>query len=180
MQKVNGLVWAAMAFCLSASAAEVPVVRNTDVVVVGGSSAAVSAALAAKEAGANVFLIAPRPYLGEDMAGTLRVVRDPSDDERSPLFREFFNPAQADRRGLPYVYSVDQKPNKIHADPQCVLLNDGKQGRPERDSVQFDSDVTVTADLGGMKKISGVRLDAYYRENPANGQLRKKGDGFST
>ena len=180
MQKVNGLVWAAMAFCLSAGAAEVPVVRNTDVVVVGGSSAAVSAALAAKEAGANVFLIAPRPYLGEDMAGTLRVVRDPSDDDRSPLFREFFNPAQADRRGLPYVYSVDQKPNKIHADPQCVLLNDGKQGRPERDSVQFDSDVTVTADLGGMKKISGVRLDAYYRENPANGQLRKKGDGFST
>ena len=61
MQKVHGLVWAAMAFCLSAGAAEVPVVRNTDVVVVGGSSAAVSAALAAKEAGANVFLIAPRP-----------------------------------------------------------------------------------------------------------------------
>ena len=180
MKNSHFLIVSALALCMGAGAAEVPVVRKADIVIVGGSSAAVSAALAAKEAGAEVFLIAPRPYLGEDMAGTLRVVRDATDDERSPLFRESFDPARADRRGLPYVYSVDQKPNKIHSDPKCVLLNDGKLGRPERDSVQFDCDVTVTVDLGGLRKISGVRLDAYHRANPGWGKSGKNADGFLT
>lgn len=83
------LMGGALALAAAVGAAEVPVVRTADVVVVGGSSAAVSAAIAAKEAGAEVFLIAPRPYLGEDVAGTLRVVRDPGDDARAPLFRGF-------------------------------------------------------------------------------------------
>ena len=39
--------------------------------VVGGSTAAVAAAVAAAKQGVRVFLAAPRHYLGEDMAGTL-------------------------------------------------------------------------------------------------------------
>ncbi|MGN0846687.1 MAG: FAD-dependent oxidoreductase, partial [Kiritimatiellia bacterium] len=179
MKKCHMPVVAALALCMSASAAEVPVVRETDVVVVGGSSAAVSAALAAKEAGADVFLIAPRPYLGEDVAGTLRIARDPSDDARSPLFREFFNPALADRRGMPYVYTMDARPEKPHPDPKGVCLNDGKSGTPTHDSVQFNGDVTVTADLGAVKTISGVRLETYFRPNPPAGQLRG-GSGYKT
>ncbi len=97
-KNIHGLVGAVFALCAVVQAAEIPVVHTTDVVVVGGSSAAVSAAIAAKEAGADVFLIAPRPYLGEDLAGTLRVVRDPSDDTRSPIFRTFFAPAAAEDR----------------------------------------------------------------------------------
>lgn len=42
-----------------------------DVVVVGGNLRAVIAALEARKAGAGVYLIAPRPTLGEDLAGTL-------------------------------------------------------------------------------------------------------------
>ncbi len=42
---------------------------SVDVLVVGGTSAAVEAALAAKTAGRDVFLVAPRPALGEDTAG---------------------------------------------------------------------------------------------------------------
>jgi flavin-dependent dehydrogenase len=55
------------------SARGIPVAANADVVVVGGSSGAVAAAVAAAQSGAKVFLVAPRPYLGEDLAGTLRL-----------------------------------------------------------------------------------------------------------
>ncbi len=172
--KMFRLIGAVLALGMGVGAAEVPVVRTTDVVVVGGSSAAVSAAIAAKEAGADVFLIAPRPYLGEDVAGTLRVVRDPDDDARAPLFRAFFDPAHAERKGLPYTYTTDTKPNaKVHSDPKGVCLNDGRVGLAAQDSVQFDGDVTVTADLGAEQALSGVRLDFYVRLRPREGHWRK-------
>lgn len=50
------------------------------VVVCGGSSSGVSAAVAAAEAGAEVTVVTPRIYLGEDVAGGLRTAFDPSDD----------------------------------------------------------------------------------------------------
>lgn len=65
-----GLVGAA---AVRESARNIPIAASADVVVVGGSSAGVAAAVAAAEGGAKVFLIAPRTYLGEDMAGTLRL-----------------------------------------------------------------------------------------------------------
>jgi len=58
-----------------ALAAEPPVLADVDVVVVGGSSAGVAAAVAARQAGARVYLVAPRPYLGEDVAGKLRITQ---------------------------------------------------------------------------------------------------------
>jgi flavin-dependent dehydrogenase len=55
---------------------EPEVLAEADVVVVGGTSAGVAAALAARKAGASVYLVAPRPYLGEDLAGKLRIRND--------------------------------------------------------------------------------------------------------
>jgi hypothetical protein len=55
---------------------EIPVVRQADVLVVGGTLGAVAAAVEAAEGGARVFLAAPRPYLGEDQSATLRLWRD--------------------------------------------------------------------------------------------------------
>ncbi len=60
---------------------EIPVACDVDVVVVGGSSGAVAAACEASRQGANVFLLAPRPYLGTDMCSTLRLWLEA--DERS-------------------------------------------------------------------------------------------------
>lgn len=51
---------------------EIPVLSSVDIVVVGGTSAGVAAADSAARSGASVFLVAPRPYLGEDMCATLR------------------------------------------------------------------------------------------------------------
>jgi len=51
----------------------IPVIQSVDIVIVGGTTAAVSAAVSASEQGAKVFLIAPKPYLGEDLCATLRL-----------------------------------------------------------------------------------------------------------
>jgi len=61
-----------------------------DVVVVGGSSYGVAAALEAKAAGASVMVIAPRPYLGEDVAGKWRLSREAGDDASDPLYAALY------------------------------------------------------------------------------------------
>ena len=52
---------------------KIPIAYDVDVVVVGGSTAAVAAAVEASRAGAKVFLAAQEPYLGEDICGTFRL-----------------------------------------------------------------------------------------------------------
>ncbi len=52
---------------------EIPVAYNVDVVVIGGSTAGVAAAVEASRGGAKVFLLAQEPYLGEDVTGTFRL-----------------------------------------------------------------------------------------------------------
>ena len=51
---------------------KIPVAYDVDVVVVGGSTAAVAAAVSAARKGSKVFLAAQETYLGEDICGTYR------------------------------------------------------------------------------------------------------------
>ena len=52
---------------------KIPIAYDVDVVVIGGSTAGVAAAVEASRAGASVFLAAQEPYLGEDVCGTFRL-----------------------------------------------------------------------------------------------------------
>jgi len=52
---------------------EIPIIKSIDVVVIGGTTAAVSAAVSAAQTGASVYLVASKPYLGEDLCATLRL-----------------------------------------------------------------------------------------------------------
>ena len=79
---MRAVIWMAAAACVCRAAAPVavlesarriPVVENVDVVVAGGTAAGVAAAMEAASRGCSVFLAAPRPYLGEDLADTLRL-----------------------------------------------------------------------------------------------------------
>lgn len=70
---------------------EIPVVHEVDVVVVGGSTGAVAAAVAAAQRGAKVFLAAPKTYLGEDMAATLRLWLDKDEKPEGDLARKVFS-----------------------------------------------------------------------------------------
>ena len=50
----------------------IPIAYDVDVVIVGGTTAAVAAAVAASKLGNKVFLITPEPYLGVDICGYYR------------------------------------------------------------------------------------------------------------
>jgi len=71
------------------SAREIPVIAKVDLVISGATSAAIAAAEAASKAGADVFLIAPRPYLGEDLCANLRFESDKKRTQPNSLKRVF-------------------------------------------------------------------------------------------
>ena len=140
-----------------------PLVQDVDVVVVGGSSGAVAAACKAAAAGAKVFVVAPRPYLGEDMAGKLRLRLGSGDDTRCALQKDIF--ASSDRPvSLPFTYKTDRKADKGHADATGDMLADGKWMDAPEDSLQFSGDVTVTLDLGAAVDLGDFVASAYERE----------------
>ncbi|MBR2940386.1 MAG: FAD-dependent oxidoreductase [Kiritimatiellae bacterium] len=68
----RGIIAAALLSGALASRAE-NVIAEVDVVIAGGTSYGVAAAVEAARSGRSVFLVAPRAALGEDLAGTLRL-----------------------------------------------------------------------------------------------------------
>lgn len=68
----------------------IPLVYDVDVVIVGGSSSAVAAATAATKYGTSVFLVAPQPYLGEDICGTYRLWANKEKATGTELGRKIF------------------------------------------------------------------------------------------
>lgn len=157
------------------TAREIPVAKEADVVVVGGSSGAVSAAVAAAEAGAKVFLLTPRTYLGEDLCATLRLWLEPGETPATPLARRMYTPAA--RRpaesipakfpdALPYEYTTSPGSAPQHRDHTPPdLLKDGRWDTPERHSVQYDGDVTITADLGATKPLREAAVVIFHASN---------------
>jgi len=148
---------------------EIPVSHEVDVVVVGGTSGGVSAAVAAAQRGAKVFLAAPRPYLGEDLCGTYRLWLDPNETPRTELERAVFaEPMEMGfiRNALPYKYvaNVESAPRHKDTTPGSVLT-DGKWHSASNQSVQYDDDVTIMADLGEAQRIRRIHIMAYQRND---------------
>ena len=121
---------------------DLPVVQDVDVFVSGGGVAAVSAACAAKAAGASVFLAAPRPQLGEDVCGKLRLMR------------------HCHRRG-------DMKCGRVFFQTAFTRLKDGRCVNLAKDGVGFADSVFVRVDLGSVQEVSGVEVDYFSRGKPA-------------
>ena len=149
--------------------AEIPVVHQVDVVVVGGTTGAVAAAAAAAHEGCSTFLVAPRPYLGEDMAGTLRLWLEEGETPSSPLASQIFCPeARAGHEprpvSLPLTYQADLPSAERHRDtvPPSRLV-DGSWHSASGQSVQYDGDVNIVADLGQAKGVGAVTLYVYHR-----------------
>ena len=146
---------------VSESARDIPVAYDVDVVVVGGSVGGVAAAIAAAESGAEVFLAAPRPYLGEDMCGTYRMWLEPNETSDSPLACEMFGVINI---GLSFSYETDIPAGSPHLDtvPPSVLT-DGKYSSAVTESVQYNGDVNIIADLATEPNITRVKIMAYQR-----------------
>lgn len=69
---------------------KIPVIKEVDIVIVGGTSAAVAAAGAASRTGSKVLLVAPLSYLGDDVCGSFRIVCDENEQPDNPLSRRLF------------------------------------------------------------------------------------------
>ncbi|MFW6335888.1 MAG: FAD-dependent oxidoreductase, partial [Phycisphaeraceae bacterium] len=74
-----------MSSAMRSTRPEIPVIHSVDVLVVGGSTPGVAAAIEAKRAGASVFLASAESYLGEDLASHARWWRDTEGGETDPL-----------------------------------------------------------------------------------------------
>lgn len=86
MSRGHGVLAVAVAAAVALSVGADVLDEAYDVVVVGGSTYGVAAALAAQEAGAKVLVAAPRGYLGEDLAGKYVLVPEAGDDASHPLY----------------------------------------------------------------------------------------------
>ncbi len=149
------------------SAREIPVAYDVDVVVVGGGTGAVSAALAAAEDGAKVFLAAPHPYLGEDMTATLRLWLEEGEEPALPLAKKVFGDRVEpflDPNRLEFTYEADAPSAAVHRDTKPPsVLTDGKCFDPSRESVQYESNTNIVADLGKSQDVRQVRVVVFRR-----------------
>jgi len=165
---LSGLL--AQAASVAESARKIPVAYQVDVVVVGGSTGAVAAAVEAAKGGAKVFLAAPRPYLGEDMAGTLRLWLEEGEAPSSPLAKALFSgrtePAVDLGNVLPLQYEADLPSAGQHRDTKPPsLLTDGKWSSAAQESVQYDGDPTIIADLGKKQRIEKAHVTLYHNKD---------------
>lgn len=154
------------------SARDIPVAYDVDVVVVGGTSGGVAAAVEAARRGATVFLAAPRPYLGEDICGTYRLWLEPGETPTSPLAKNVFaEPAGSSlfQNRLPLTYQADKPSAPVHKDTDPPSkLTDGKWHSASSQSVQYDGNVTVVADIGKERSVGKAHVMAYQRRNPGS------------
>ena len=97
---------------VSESERMIPLAYDVDVIVVGGTLRGVAAAEAAAQAGAKVFLITDRPYLGEDVCATQRLWIKPDAKPKTDLGRSIYGDAsgaRATENGYRVVRPMDVK-----------------------------------------------------------------------
>lgn len=73
------------------SARKIPVMAEADIVVAGGGSRAIAAAVAAAKRGSRVFLIGYMPYPGEDICGSHLYEREAGEKPQTALARKIFS-----------------------------------------------------------------------------------------
>ncbi len=174
---IKGLFCATVALCLSLQAAgfvtesarSIPLSYKADVVIAGGSTGAVQAAVTAARNGAKVFLASPHPYLGEDMTATLRLWLEKGETPDSPLLKELFSerrertPFPGASHAIPFTYKASLPSADMHKDASPPShLSDWKWHAANNQSVQYDGNVEIICDLGGKKEIGDVHLLAFH------------------
>lgn len=129
---LSGWVSAASSASVAESARAIPVCQEVDVVVVGGLCGAVAAAQSAARAGATVFLVASRPYVGDDLAGSMRLWLEPGETPATPLARALFIQTNS---ALAFTYAASQPSSARHEIPamRCPMAATARS-RPKASS----------------------------------------------
>ena len=141
------------------SARAIPIAYDCDVAVVGGSTGAVAAAIAARQAGASVLLVTPFTYLGEDICSTLRLWLESGERPTTALAKTLFSAS-----GLPFDYVASPASSQSsHPDTSPPnRLTDGSWASASTSSVQYDGDVTLTLMLPVRCRVSRATLYAFH------------------
>ncbi|MDD2436986.1 MAG: FAD-dependent oxidoreductase [Massilibacteroides sp.] len=112
---------------------KIPLYTEVDLVVVGGSSRAVAAAVAAAKTGISVFLVAGMSYLGDDICGSFLYDRQKEESLDSILSRKIF---AADSLPLPLEVKtvlenelIDQGVDFLYSSYVTNILED-REGKP--------------------------------------------------
>jgi len=147
------------------SSRNIPLSYDVDVVVVGGSSGGVAAAVEAAKSGASVFLMSDRSYLGQDLCGNYRLWLEPGEKPDTALGQALFpeNKTVDGIHLIPFSYQADVASAGLHKDKAGIALADGRYGSAQYESVQYNGDVTLTLDLQKTTAVSAVHLMAYQR-----------------
>ena len=159
------LLWGYSAGLAAPAINQIPVAAEVDVVIAGGGCGAVAAAVSAAKAGASVFLAAPHTYLGEDMAGTMQLWLEPGETPATALAQALYTDEDdAGVRGFPFSYKADQITNPKHKDtwPPSRLNSHKPIQNPVTDSVQYDTNVTITADLRTVQTVKEAQVTLFY------------------
>lgn len=112
----------------------IPVIEDTDVVVVGGGFAATAAALEAKAAGADVFVVMPRQNPADDLITTRQLWLNADDESVDDPLVSAVYPLE-DESGFTYTASVNAV--SPHEDPGKTILKDGICNDASNNSVQY-------------------------------------------
>ena len=167
------------------SARQIPVLYDVDVLVVGGTSGAVTAAVAAAQDGATVFLAAPRPYLGDDICGTYRLWLEPGEEPMVAVGQDPVRRAGYGRRQfhdtIPFTYQADIASSTPHKDsPRPSLLGDGKWQSARVAKRPIQRRLSISSPILGSEQFITERprdgLSAYQRlRGRRRHRLRERG-----
>ncbi|TVS18449.1 MAG: FAD-dependent oxidoreductase, partial [Planctomycetaceae bacterium] len=165
------MVFLAMLFCslpalggeaVHQSARQIPVAYDVDVVVVGGSTGAVSAAVTAAERGARVFLAAPYPYLGEDMTATLRLWLE-DQQPHGPLAEALYHdPASRDAQ-MPRPLHIKQTLEQVLLDAGVEFLFSCYVSDVLFDDQQAPAGIVMANRAGRQAVLARTIIDATER-----------------
>ncbi|AQQ69790.1 putative FAD-binding dehydrogenase [Limihaloglobus sulfuriphilus] len=104
------------------TARDIPVIDSVDVVVVGGSTGGVSAAIAAAREGASVFLAGGATYLGDDMCSTYQLWLEDGEKPLNSLAEKIYAADETDESSGRY---VTPRPMHVKRTLENALLNAG-------------------------------------------------------
>ena len=148
--------WMACGIVLPVLCASAKMPSEVDVLVVGGTTKGVQAAVAAKAAGKSVYLVTPHAFLGEDMASTLELGYDAGKKPETPLERRLWRSIGG---FAPFEYQPDHETDGIRwifKNDRWFRIADPIDPVTGADGVLFIDDVTYRCAMRQKSHVDKV------------------------
>ncbi len=145
-------------------------IKPVDVLVVGGSAPAVFAASEIAKSGTSVALVAPRPFLGDDLCDTAKYTELRKYlKSQNPILASMAQPPPVIlhiAETIPFNYTANKPSNKIHKDTEDFQILKNRQLKAaDVGSVQYDDDTDITITLEQETTVDNVIVYFYQRSD---------------